>query len=85
MDDIKIPPREEMLTDKELAKLWGIGVSTLQHWRCAAGGKLGPRFYKIGFRVFYHKSDVAQYARERLFKSTSERVQNEGAGDGKQK
>ncbi|MDD4556484.1 MAG: helix-turn-helix domain-containing protein [Alphaproteobacteria bacterium] len=85
MDNNKIPPREEMLTEKELAKLWGIGVSTLQHWRCATGGNLGPQFYKIGFRVFYHKDDIANYARARLFKSTSERVQAEGVDDGKQK
>lgn len=86
MDDKDdIPPRSEMLTEKELAKLWGIGVSTLQHWRCAVGGKVGPVYRKIGSRVFYPKTEVAKYARERLFISTSERVQVEGAEDGKQK
>ena len=57
MHDNKIPPRNELLTEKELAELWGVSLSTLQHWRCASGGKVGPRYYKIGFRVFYHIDD----------------------------
>lgn len=83
MHDNKIPPRNELLTEKELAELWGIGLSTLQHWRCATGGNVGPRYYKLGFRVFYHVDDIAQYAKERFFQSTNERVINSEANDGK--
>ena len=47
MHDNKIPPRNELLTEKELAELWGIGLSTIQHWRCAA--KLDPDFTRLDF------------------------------------
>lgn len=77
----KLPPRSEFLNEKELSALWGISVSTLQHWRCGVDGNTGPRFYKIGCRVLYHKDDILRYARERFYVSTGEKVLANG-GDG---
>ena len=77
----KLPPRSEFLNEKELSALWGISVSTLQHWRCGVDGNTGPRFYKIGCRVFYHKDDILRYACGRFYVSTAAKVLANG-GDG---
>jgi excisionase family DNA binding protein len=46
----------EYLTERDLAALLGVGVSTVQQWRYAGRG---PRYVKLGARlVRYHRADV---------------------------
>lgn len=61
---------DRLMTEKEVHKLLGIGLSTLQQWRVKG---LGPRYLKIGRSVRYRLSDVQDYIRNcRSFQSTSD-------------
>ncbi|EEG07107.1 helix-turn-helix domain-containing protein [Pseudogulbenkiania ferrooxidans] len=49
----------ERFTTVEAAAYLGISPSTLNSWRCTKLRAI--RFYKIGARVFYRKSDLDSY------------------------
>ena len=49
---------EDFLTEDQAANDLGAPKNTLRYWRSI--GK-GPRFYKIGKRVYYTKTDNAAY------------------------
>jgi hypothetical protein len=60
---------KKLLTEEDLAKLWGVAPTTLanQRWRGD-----GPPFIKLG-RLVRYDSDVADaWAAARMFRSTSE-------------
>lgn len=50
---------EKLLTTTEAAAaLGGLSKSTMEKWRTA---KVGPKFVRIGKRVFYRESDLGRY------------------------
>lgn len=51
------------LTQKQLARRWGMSHRTLERWR--RDGQ-GPGWLKIGSRVLYRIEDVLRYERESL-------------------
>jgi predicted DNA-binding transcriptional regulator AlpA len=44
-----------LLTEEQVARILCVAPTTPGYWR---GAGRGPRFVKIGKRVFYHQSDV---------------------------
>lgn len=44
-----------MMSAKDVAKKLGIPVATVNGWRHL---KTGPRYYRIGGRIFYREDDV---------------------------
>ena len=59
----------EYLTEKEVADQYPIfRVKTLQTWRQL---KRGPRFVRIGGRVFYPRTEIDQYIQANLVDTTS--------------
>ncbi|MGI6396374.1 MAG: helix-turn-helix transcriptional regulator [Desulfomonilia bacterium] len=50
---------DRLMTEKEVHKILGIGLSTLQQWRLR--GK-GPKFCRLGGKMIrYRESDVRAY------------------------
>jgi hypothetical protein len=45
-------------TPKDLARRWGMSTRTLDRWRRVGQG---PKYLKIGWLVFYRKTDIAEY------------------------
>jgi hypothetical protein len=58
----------EYLSEKALAKKWGINFRTLQKWRCQG---IGPPFIKIGIAVRYSPESIKQFEEERMQLATS--------------
>jgi predicted DNA-binding transcriptional regulator AlpA len=57
-----------LLTEKEVAKIYGFELSTLRNHRfCGRGFP----FVRIGRRVFYRSQDIERYIEEHIFKSTT--------------
>ena len=52
---------DDLLTTTELAKMTGLAVITLIHWR---GEKCGPAYVKLGRAVRYEREAVAQFFSE---------------------
>ena len=50
--------RTECLSEKFLARRWGLSHRTLERWR---HDKTGPIYLKIGGRVVYRLSDIEAY------------------------
>lgn len=48
----------EFLSPNEAAGTLKIGADTLANWRCQ---KIGPRYVKIGGRVFYRPTDISDW------------------------
>jgi hypothetical protein len=48
----------ELLTERECGALLRLKVKTLQAWR---GLKKGPRFVRLGSRVFYPRAEVDRF------------------------
>lgn len=53
---------EELLTTIQAAQKIGLKPKTLHQWRSLGRG---PRYVKLGFRVFYKPSDLAQWVDSR--------------------
>jgi predicted DNA-binding transcriptional regulator AlpA len=49
---------DDLLTTDELARITGLAVITLQHWR--AEGR-GPTYVKLGRAVRYERAAVARF------------------------
>jgi hypothetical protein len=54
---------EAFLSQKELARRWGMSPRTLERWRWIGAG---PVFLKIGSRISYRLSDVERFETARL-------------------
>ncbi len=54
---------EIFLSQKDLARRWGISHRTLERWRWLG---TGPLFLKVGARVAYRLRDVEAYEATRL-------------------
>jgi len=53
----------EYLSEKALAKKWGIDFRTLQKWRCQG---IGPPYIKIGIAVRYSPASIRKFEKERM-------------------
>jgi len=47
-----------LLTERDVARMTGMSVATVQHWRYAG---TGPKYLKIGKSVRYHLADVRKF------------------------
>jgi hypothetical protein len=56
------------LTEKHLAKRWGISIDTLQRWRWR---KVGPSYIKIGRHIRYSLKNIRDFEKETECISTS--------------
>jgi predicted site-specific integrase-resolvase len=59
---------EKYLTEKSLAKRWGIDFRTLQKWRCQG---IGPPFIKIGIAVRYTPESIKKFEEEQMRSATN--------------
>ena len=57
------------LTQEEAAKVLRLSGRTLERHRWSG---TGPRFVKMGRRIFYRPEDIEDYTAERTFSSTAE-------------
>jgi predicted site-specific integrase-resolvase len=64
----------EHLSEKGLARRWGLSARTLQRWRWAGRG---PVYLKLGGRVVYRLVDVETWEQAQ---SRAGRSQNKGTG-----
>lgn len=60
---------EDFLNSHQLAKRWGIGYSTLRHWRVFG---TGPRYNKFGGCIKYHIKDIEHFEKITNMAHTSE-------------
>ncbi|AHB48168.1 transcriptional regulator [Hyphomicrobium nitrativorans NL23] len=60
------------LSPREAASHLGLSASTLAKHRITG---TGPRFFKLGGLVKYRADDLNEWARERLFRSTTEYIE----------
>lgn len=73
---------EIRLTERQLCKFWSITPETLRKWRTNG---YGPIYIKVGGRVLYRPEDIRAFECGTMYRSSGERIQVEGADDGKQK
>lgn len=73
---------EVRLTERQLCKFWSLTPETLRRWRQDG---FGPIYLKIGGRVLYRAEDIRAFEQRMMYRSPSEKIQNEESGDGKQK
>jgi predicted DNA-binding transcriptional regulator AlpA len=59
---------QDLLTEIELSPLLRIKVKTLQQWRQL---KRGPRFVRIGRRVFYQRSEIERFIAKNIVQTDS--------------
>ena len=52
-----------LLSEKSLARKWGISYKTLQRWRWI---KTGPAYIKIGGRIRYSTDSIKEYEEKNL-------------------
>lgn len=62
-------PETPILTTTEAAPKVGQSPRTLEDWRTKG---IGPKFVKLGRKVFYRPEDLDAWIEERAFTSTSE-------------
>lgn len=56
-------PQKYCLSQKELARRWGLSHRTLERWRYAG---CGPAFLKLGGRVLYRQADIEAFEQSQL-------------------
>lgn len=71
---------EIRLTERQLCKFWSITPETLRKWRTNG---YGPIYIKVGGRVLYRPEDVRAFERQTMYRSSGQKIHNEGADDGK--
>jgi len=59
----------DLMTECETAKVLRVSNRTLQRYRVSGNG---PRFVKLGKRVFYRYADINSYIEARVVESTSQ-------------
>jgi hypothetical protein len=69
LDDIPTGGFGELLTPDETARRLRLAKQTLARWRVE--GK-GPRFVRLGGRIFYPSSNIDAFVAASLFSSTAE-------------
>lgn len=73
----KISAKSGLMCERQLAKHWGIKENTLQKWRSMG---LGPIYMKIGGKVIYPIESIMEYEKNRLYRSSSEKVYTDQRG-----
>jgi hypothetical protein len=63
------PSSKRLFDPQEASDYLRIAKQTLARWRCYG---LGPRFVRIGGRIFYDASDLDAFIAARKFQSTAE-------------
>ena len=59
-----------LLNPNETAEYLRVATSTLADWRTGRGGRMGPRFVKIGRRVFYRLKDLEEFITDHVVAHT---------------
>lgn len=59
----------ELLNTKQAAPFAGATEGTLENWRTQG---VGPKFIKVGRKVFYDPDDIATWRAANRYQSTSE-------------
>jgi len=59
---------QKLLTEQELAEIFGFKATTLRRWRWEG---VGPVFRKIGSCVRYHPDDIAAYVEQAARQNTT--------------
>ena len=57
----------ELLTEREASPLLRVQIKTLQAWRAL---KKGPRFVRVGRRVFYPRSEIERFLVDNLVETS---------------
>lgn len=60
--------QEKYLSEKALAKRWGVAPRTLQKWRWRG---IGPPYIKIGIAVRYQPESIKKFEEEHMYQTTS--------------
>ena len=60
----------EYITERELAELLGLGLSTIQQMRYAGRG---PHYLKVGRRIRYAREDVDRWRQANTIKTDESR------------
>jgi len=60
--------KDEYMTERALAEMWGLKRNTLQKWRSAG---VGPKFLKRVGRIVYRKQDIAEFEQNNIFQRTA--------------
>jgi len=60
---------EQYLSEKHLAKRWGISFRTLQRWRWKG---TGPPYVKIGGRIRYRLDNITKFEEENWHQDKSQ-------------
>ena len=60
--------QEKYLSEKALAKRWGVAPRTLQKWRWRG---IGPPYIKIGIAVRYTPENIKKFEEENMHSTTS--------------
>ncbi len=68
--------RTECLSEKLLARRWGLSHRTLERWR---HDEAGPAYLKIGGRIVYRLSDIEAYEASRQRNTIVPASQSAGA------
>jgi len=63
--------KRRLITETELAEMWGISQSTIQHWRSTG---IGPLYKKLGGKIRYALEDVIAYEERQTFQGSGERI-----------
>lgn len=60
--------KDEYMTERALAEMWGLKRNTLQKWRSLG---VGPKFLKRVGRIVYRKQDIAEFEQNNIFQRTT--------------
>jgi hypothetical protein len=61
----------ELKTEREVSPLLRVTLKTLQSWRAL---KQGPRFVRLGRRVFYPAAELERYLAENTVETVARRL-----------
>jgi len=69
--DLLKPEQDQnhLLKPSQATDYLGVSAKTLANWRYQGSG---PKFRKIGSRVFYRRSDLMRFRKARRYKNTSQ-------------
>ena len=56
-----------LLTIEDVAKRWELKPATLDNWRWTGRG---PRFLKVGDKIWYRPKDIESFEEQRTFQNT---------------
>ena len=63
--------KDEYITERALAELWGVKRNTLQKWRSAG---VGPKYVRRVGRIIYRKADLIEFERDQTYQGAGKKV-----------